>query len=210
MNRKLYIFGAGGLGKEIGAYIKHHNSDYFLRGYFDDSSEGNLPGLAPIFGSIEMANELSLDSNFVIGIGDPSIKKEILRRVSKKFHYPSIVQPHVYFGDESSIKISDGAVVCSGSSLTTGISINPHVLINLNCSIGHDVSIGQFSSIMPGVNIGGNVKIGEGAFIGSGATVLQNVKIGARALVGAGAVVNRDVNPGERVVGVPARPMKFD
>ena len=207
MNRKLYILGAGGLAKEIGAYIRYINSDYILKGFYDDAKKGDVGSLEKIHGTIADVDELDKDSNLVLGVGLPQMKEEIFKKILKpdKFRFPSFVQPGVYFADTQSIIYGRGTVICAGCSLTADIEMKDFVLVNLNCTIGHDVSLGDYSSIMPGVNISGNVKIGKSVLIGTGATILPNRNIGDHAVIGAGAVVIRDVGEGQAVVGVPAR-----
>ena len=207
MNRKLYILGAGGLAKELGAYIKYINSEFILKGFFDDSKEGNVGELGDILGPLDQTPILDADSSLVIGVGDPNLKEKFFTQIEKpdRFRFPSFIQPEVYLADNQTIQFGQGTFICSGSSLTMDIRIGNFCLINLNCSIGHDVSIGDYSSIMPGVNISGNVKIGNSVLIGAGATILPNRTIGDHAVIGAGAVVTRDVGEGQTVVGVPAR-----
>ena len=66
MNRKLYILGAGGLAKELGAYIKYINSEFILKGFFDDSKEGNVGELGDILGPLDQTPILDADSSLVI------------------------------------------------------------------------------------------------------------------------------------------------
>jgi len=207
MNRHLYILGAGGLAKELGAYIKHINSDFMLSGFFDDSKNGKVGKLGDILGTLDQVHNLDPESSLVVGVGDPNLKEKFFTEIKKpeRFRFPSFILPEVYLADNKSIHYGRGTFICSGSSLTTDIRIGDFCLINLNCSIGHDVSIGDYSSIMPGVNISGNVKIGKGVLIGAGATILPNRNIGDYAIIGAGAVVTKDVSEGQTVVGVPAK-----
>ncbi len=207
MNRHLYILGAGGLAKELGAYVKHINSDFMLAGFFDDIKTGVVNNLGAILGSIQQVNDLETGNNLLLGVGLPSQKSQILSRIqnSKTFNFPYFIQPNVFIADQWTVKIGKGSVIGAGSSLTTLIDIGNHVLINLNCTIGHDVKIGNYSSIMPGAHISGSVTIGETVLIGSGAMILQGVTIGDHAIIGAGAVVTKDVEDGHTVVGVPAK-----
>ena len=206
MNRHLYILGAGGLAKELGSYIKYINSDFMLSGFFDDAKTGSIGDLGQVLGKTEKVSDLDSGNNLLMGVGLPSQKTQILTHIQKpdKYNFPFFIQSNVNIADKRTIKIGKGSVIAAGSSLTTSIHIGDHVLINLNCTIGHDVQIGDFSSIMPGANISGNVTIGKEVLIGAGATILQGVKIGDGAIVGAGAVVTKDVLSGNTVVGIPA------
>ena len=68
----------------------------------------------------------------------------------------------------------------TGSVITNDISIGKGVIININCTIGHDSKIGLFVEISPGVNISGNCEIGDYTTIGTNATVLPKIKIGKK------------------------------
>lgn len=86
---------------------------------------------------------------------------------------------------------------------STGLTINPYVIIGANCRIHHGVTVGA-----PGGtpnSRGGWTIVGDDVSIGTGAVILCGVTIGDGAIVGANAVVNRDVAPGDVVAGVPAR-----
>jgi len=81
------------------------------------------------------------------------------------------------------------------------------------CRIGNDVSmlgylIHKFDRPERGL-IEDSPIVMDRATIGMLALVIGRVTIGEGAYVGAGAVVTRDVAPYEKVVGVPARPIKL-
>ena len=211
MNRQIYIIGAGGFGLEIGAYVKHINSDFMLKGYFDDQQTGSLNNLAPIIGKLSDVTKLSAGTNLFLGIGTPKIKRKAFNKITKteKFQFPSLIQPQVFIADKNQVTQGRGCCICAGSRLTTNISLGEFVLINLNVTIGHHVDIGDFSSIMPGANISGNVRIGKEVLVGSGATVLRGIEIGDHAIIGAGAVVTKNVAANSIVVGVPAKPINI-
>ena len=207
MNRHLYILGAGGLGKEFGAYIKFINSQYLLMGYFDDKKTGKVDNLVDILGNVGNIKDLEDSSNLIIAIGDPIVRKAAFEGINKpdRFNFPSFIQPNVYIANKKILKFGKGVMIGAGTSLTTNIEINDFVLVNINCSIGHDVKIGSYASLMPGSNISGNVTIGDEVLVGAGATILQGISIGEKAIIGAGAVVINDVPAHKTVKGVPAK-----
>ena len=204
---KIAIYGAGGLGKEVLTIIKainHQSAKYECFGFFDDHATSS-----DVLGGHEEINAFAERLALVVAIGNPLLKRELVSRIhNPNVFFPSLIHPSVIFGDQSRVMTMAGVVIGAGSVLTVDITLEEHVLINLNCTVGHDVKIGEFSSLMPGVNLAGNVAIGSQTFIGAGANVINNLTIGERAVIGAGAVVISDVAPGTTVVGVPAKMIK--
>ncbi len=105
--------------------------------------------------------------------------------------------------------MGEGTIITAGNILTVDIKIGKHVMVNLDCTIGHDTVIEDFCSIMPSANISGNVKLEEGAYIGTGTQIINKIVIGKYSIIGAGAVVIRDIPARCTAVGVPAKPIKF-
>ena len=94
MNRHLYILGAGGLAKELGAFIKHIDSEYMLSGFLDDNKTGSIGDLAAILGPISKVNILQSGDNILLGVGLPNLKKQIISKVKKphQFHFPYFIK----------------------------------------------------------------------------------------------------------------------
>jgi acetyltransferase-like isoleucine patch superfamily enzyme len=93
----------------------------------------------------------------------------------------------------------------SNTIITNDITIGKGVLINLNCTIGHDCVIKDFVELCPNVNVIGHVKIVNRNFLGTSATILPNITIGDNCIIGAGSVVTKDVPDNCMAVGVPAQ-----
>lgn len=106
------------------------------------------------------------------------------------------------------MKIGDGTVICAGTILTVDIEIGRHVIINLDCTLGHDVQIGDFVTMYPSVNVSGNTVLGECVELGTGMQIIQGKKITPQAIVGAGSVVVRDIEESGTYVGCPAKKIK--
>lgn len=150
---------------------------------------------------------------FAIGIGDPKVRKDVFNR-NPKLIYPNLIHPSTTFGykQKNSIESHKGNIITAGCRITNGCFFGDFVILNLNCTIGHDCIIDDFSSIMPGVNISGNVKLCENSYIGTGASIIHGGKdnklvVGENCIVGSGAVVTKDTPKNSIMVGVPAKPL---
>ena len=209
--KRLIIFGAGGLGRELKTWIE--NSDqYHLIGFFDDKlpSDTIVDGLRVLGGIKALSQYNTTDLNVMIAIGDPAARGKLILELRKipKLSYPVFIHPRAVIDDTKTVRLGKGTVITAGCALTTNITIGEHTLINLNSTIGHDCVIGEGCCVMPGVNLSGNVTIGNHVLIGTGACVLNDITIGDRTKVGAGAVVTRSLPADCTAVGVPAKPLR--
>ncbi|TVQ78574.1 MAG: acetyltransferase [Flavobacteriales bacterium] len=197
----IVIYGAGGFGREVRSML----SAGAVKGYVDDAEVRVLSQNVLVLGNSEWLKNQS-DLSVVLARGDGKDRRLMYAKIKDAHHrFPSIIHPSVIFQDKSSMKIGQGCVIGAGSIFTCDIQINNFVVINLNCTIGHDVVLESFVSLMPSVNLSGGVFVGEGTYIGSNATVLPNIRIGKNVIVGAGAVVTKDIPDNVIVKGIPAK-----
>lgn len=206
MKTPLLIYGAGGFGREVLSLVRALD-DFEVTGFLDDGLSKNtvVKGIK-VLGGMEVLAAIDGPVHVVLAFGDPVAKQKVAKKiVTDKVVFPALRHPSVILQDADSIRLGKGSILCAGSVLTTDIVIGDHVLINLNCTIGHDSSVGNFSSLMPGVNVAGEVAIGESALIGSGSTILNRLIVGDNSVVGMGSVVIRRVEASTRVAGVPAK-----
>lgn len=194
----IQIFGKGGFAREVAAYYEWANP-YNKIEFFENE---------------EIKNASFKDDVYtLIAIGDVKVRKKIAQE-NPNHNYAIYVDGNVCPIDSLNLdnnfftkhnKIGKGTIICHGTLLTTGITIGEHVIINLNCTIGHDCKIGNFVTISPGANISGNVEIGDECYIGTNAVIREKIKICSGVTIGAGAVVVKDITEPGVYVGSPAK-----
>jgi sugar O-acyltransferase (sialic acid O-acetyltransferase NeuD family) len=206
--RILYIFGAGGSGREI-VWLAEQAWGSSVRSVFlVDRSEYLRNSVNGIPVRLLSEAECLPDARYLVALGNPAQRRRAARACSDAGHQPTIlVHPRAEMSRWVDLGI--GTVVCSGTIITSNISIKAHVQINVSCTISHDVSIGEYSTLSPGVHVSGNVQIGHDVFIGTGASIINGkpgapLVIGDGAVIAAGACVTKSVETGALVAGVPA------
>ncbi len=204
----LYIFGAGGHGREL-AWLTSQiwGSKVALCFVVDDAFVGNRKvddiSVRPLSSA-----EPSTDSRFIVALGQGAARRRAAAKCDALGLLPTaLIHPRVEMSART--RVAGGAVICAGSILTTNVSIGEHVHVNIGCTISHDVAIGDFSTLSPGVHISGHVHVGRDVFIGTGASIINGsaaepLVIGDGAVIAAGACVTRSVDPGALMAGVPA------
>jgi sugar O-acyltransferase (sialic acid O-acetyltransferase NeuD family) len=212
--QKLVIIGAGGFGRDVLDVVEAVNRQtravdvqrFDVVGFLDD---GN-PDLAllepygvPLLGPVSQLAELPDDVGYVIGIGDPAVRRR-LDALGGGRACPVLVDPTATMTRR--VELGPGTVICAGARLSNHLRLGRHVHVNVNCTVGHDATLGDYVTLSPLVAISGNVIAETGAFFGTGARVNPGLTVGTHAVVGTGAAVIRDVPGHSTVVGVPAKP----
>jgi sugar O-acyltransferase (sialic acid O-acetyltransferase NeuD family) len=211
--KKLYIIGSGGFGREVLWLVERINNldkIWDIQGFIDDDKSlwGTIKNDYKVLGDCDYLRDLDEDVYVVISIGSPKIKEKIVNKLSKfsNVHFVTLIDPSVLYSDQ--IKIGEGSIICAGTIITVNIEIGKHVIINLDCTIGHDAIIEDYATILPSVNLSGNTVTKKYTTLGTGTKVIQGVTIGKNVIVGAGTVVIRDIEDDVTVVGNPAKIVK--
>jgi sugar O-acyltransferase (sialic acid O-acetyltransferase NeuD family) len=207
---RLFIYGAGGFGKEVLALARTINDEqsrwneiYFV----DDNIEATKKNGIEIISFDNMVKHFDKDSfEIIVASGEPAIKKDIYYKIQNYgLNIATLIHPKVAPFAYQYINVSPGVIIAEGVILTSNIKIKKGVVLNINCTVGHDVKIGEFSTISPGCNISGCVVIGNSVYVGSGSNIRDEITIGDNCVIGMGSVVLNDVESNSIAFGNPAK-----
>jgi sugar O-acyltransferase (sialic acid O-acetyltransferase NeuD family) len=201
---KIFIYGAGGLGKEILDLLRQAEKYQSCHLYFVDSNK-NLVGTK--VAGIEVKHPKFFKPEFgsvVLAIGDPQVRRKVVNSLPDQTNYITLVHPSVVMG--RSVSIGRGSVISAGSKISCDTVLGEFSHINFNCTLGHDCKIGSYFTAAPGVNISGNVFIGDEVYCGTQAAFKQGITIADNVIIGMSSSVIRSVSEeGVTVFGNPAR-----
>jgi sugar O-acyltransferase (sialic acid O-acetyltransferase NeuD family) len=209
---KLFIYCAGGFGKEIFDTAKRANDSQNIWDeicFIDDNA-----GLGcEFYGTKLFTFEKVLDTfdsfcfEVSIATGEPFIRKKIYEKLkSNNINLTTIVDPTAVISETANI--GEGVVVTPYCSITSNAVVGNNVAINTKAIVGHDITLGDNCVISSLVNIGGASSIGENSYIGMGVQIKEGLTIGKDVIVGMGSVVYNDIPEGVIALGNPARPMR--
>lgn len=210
--KDLYIIGASGFGREVAWLVERINEvepTWNLKGFIDDDNSlwNSKVDDYTVLGGCDYLNSLN-DCYVVCAVGSAKTRKKIIEKIKdKNVRFATLIDPSLIMSKR--IEIGEGTIVCAGTIMTVDIKIGKHVIINLDCTLGHDDVISDFVTIYPSVNVSGNVYVEECVELGTGTQIIQGKKIGNNTIVGAGSVVIKDIPEKCTAVGSPANPIKF-
>ena len=158
--KPLVIVGVGGLGREVAwlvADINRQNPEWEFKGFVDDGVQGNTVEGYPVLGPVEHLFNLSPDIWTVVAIADSQVRKKFVRQIQGQGRkLATLVHPSVSISDY--VKIGVGSIICSGTVITTNVSMGQAAIINLGCFIGHDTELQDYVSLMPAAHQAGEVE----------------------------------------------------
>lgn len=212
--KDLIIFGASGFGREVAWLVERINKvspTWNLLGFLDDNDDiqgENINGYK-VLGKIDAVTSYP-DAYFVCAIGAARTRERIIESMialNPNIKFGTVIDPTVEMSDL--VTIGEGTIICAHTIITVNITIGRHVIINLDCTVGHDAEIKDFVTLYPSVNVSGITNIGHAVELGTGMQIIQGKSVGDYSIVGAGAVVVKDIPEKCTAVGSPAKPIKF-
>lgn len=209
--KNLVIVGTGGFGREVAWLVERINElspKWDILGFVDDNREvhGTEINGYKVLGDCQWLNEQEEDIYAVCAVGAAKTRRKIIGKLNNR-KYATLVDPSVQMS--KLIDVGEGCIICAGTILTVNIVIEPHVIINLDCTIGHDAYISKYTTLYPSVNVSGNTRLEECVEMGTGSQIIQGIEIEKETIVGAGATVIKDLPKCCVAVGSPAKPIKF-
>jgi len=215
--KDLYIIGAGGFGREVAWLVRRINETQLtqpiwnVKGFIDDNPtllNTTLDGYKVIGNCDDLIALSKADENTycVCAIGGAKTRKRIVQKLGDKVRFATVIDPDVKMSE--SVEVGVGTIICSGTIITVDERIGNHVIINLDCTIGHDDVIDDFVTLYPSVNVSGSCHLCECAEMGTGSQIIQGLTVGVGTIVGAGACVVKDILSEVTAVGCPAKVIK--
>lgn len=202
----IYIFGAGGRGREIEDVVADGviSEAYKFAGFLDDYAEGTSQSGSKIFqfGAVEIAAH-----KVVIGIGEPSVRLSMYKKVIAAGAQLLTVASRKSNVSERAV-VGRGVIISPFVSIQGDAVIGDNVDLNTGSIVGHDVRICDNSVISSQVNLGGGVRLGNCCYVGMGTLIKEGLSIGEGSIIGMGSVVYDDIPEGVIALGNPARVVK--
>ena len=213
--KKIAIYGAGGLGKEIAWMLKEINDinpTWELVGFFDDGKPKGekISFNKNVLGGINELNEWKEELAIALTFGSPSTISLIRSKIiNSNVYFPNLIHPILWSASMESNSMGIGNIIAGGCILSCDIAIGDFNLFNGMVCLGHDVKIGSCNIFMPAVRISGEVSIGDGNLFGVSSIVLQQLKIGAGVTLGPGSVLLHRPKNNSTYIGNPAKLLKY-
>ena len=215
--KRIAIYGAGGLGKEVAGGIQRINragmDNWQLVGFYDDGKPKGfkVSHLGEVLGGMEELNALKEPMALAIAVGTPESRRMIHDRITNPMiSFPNLISPSFRVLDPTTFKIGEGNIIQDNCSATCDVVLGNYNVLNGSNVMGHDVIVGDFNVMMPGVRLSGEVKVGNGNLLGVDSVVLQRVKVGDNVTLGAGSVLMTRPKDGFTYIGVPAKKFDFE
>ena len=206
---KMYIVGAGGLGRELLQIIKEINEaspTWEIAGFLDNNTEA-LKGVECDYEVVGRNSDWEPKEGevFAMAIADPAAKQLRSQEMKAKGAvFPAIIHPTAQITQFS--RYGEGLIMFPYSKLSVNSEVGDFVTI-FSSGVGHDVFIDDYSTLSGMSSILRNVRIGKRVFVGANVAIAQDVTVGDDAYLGIGSVVLKDVPAKMKTFGNPARLM---
>lgn len=212
MMKDILIIGAGGCGREVLQWIKDINiieKRWSIKGFLDDDPNA-LDGKSCDVGIVASIDDYEIKENdvFVCSIGDSKTRKDVVERFKiKGAKFVTIIHPSAIIADSTSI--GEGIIIYPFALVSDNAVIGDYCIINMYSSVTHDVVLGNYCTISGHCDITGKCRLGDGVFMGTTSHVVPGSVIGDDVFICAGSTVMTNVRDGLKVLGNPAKIMKF-
>ena len=212
--KDLIIFGASGFGREVAWLVERINKvnpTWNLLGFMDDdeSIQGTEINGYKVLGKTNNIPEYP-EAYFLCAVGASKTREKIIenmKSIKSDILFATVIDLSVELSEL--VEIGEGSIICAHTIITVNVSIGSNVIINLDCTVGHDAILEDFVTLYPSVNVSGITHIRKASELGTGTQVIRGKTIGEYSIVGAGAIVVNNIPANCTAVGTPAKPIKY-
>lgn len=182
MKRKVIIIGAGGHAKVIEEIIEISKDEFI--GFLDDNKTGE--DIIGKIKDIEKWHKKDNDIEFIIGIGNNSIRNKLYNEYSN-IHYYTAIHPTAVISKNTII--GKGTAIMANAIIGRDVIIGGNCIINTGTIIEHNCIIEDGVHLSYRVTLGAESKIGKNSYIDIGSIINRNVTIGEGKKIEIGEVV---------------------
>lgn len=205
--KNLFLVGAGDFGREMESWLEllpDFHEKWDIKGYLDDNLNA-LNGFPSEYSVLDNPLKFHFTSNdyVLMCITNTEAKQNLADNLKNKVKFFNFIAPDATISKY--VNIGNGSIICLKASISTNVTIDDFVFINIGTHVGHDCHVGAYCSIMPNVDIGGDVRIGQKVFIGANSTIIPKITVYDNITIGAGSIVIRDLKVKGTYFGNPAK-----
>lgn len=210
--KNLVIIGAGGCGREVLQWAKDINKiekRWNIKGFIDDDLNA-LNGKKCSESILSMIDEYKIDAEdeFVCCIGNSNIRKKVVEKLrTKGAVFTTLVHPNAVVADTCTL--GNGSIIYPYALISDNAIIGESCIINMYSSVAHDSILGEYCTISAHCDVTGMCVLGDRVFMGSTSHVVPASRIGDDVYVCAGSTVMTRVRAGMKVLGNPAKIVRF-
>ncbi len=209
MKKKVLIYGAGRLGKQVHHLLTAHFADaYTVAGFIDDGPEKKgamgIGGL-PVLGSLEEVSALQehgpqqVDLVLAVGYADMQSRRQAYEKVKAMgYRLVTLVHPRAHL--EPSVHLGEGTIVLAGVLLDQHVRIGSAVYLDIGVRVGEESVIGTNNYLSAGTTVAGYVQVGENNFVGLDCTVVNEVVIGSGNYLNAKSLIHKNIGDDQQVI----------
>lgn len=210
--KSLVLIGAGGCGREVLQWAKDINKigvRWNIKGFIDDDLD-SLNGKVCSVTVLSRIDDYIIDpeDEFLCCIGNSHTRKDVVERMKDRgAAFTTLIHPKAVVAD--SCTIGKGTIIYPYALVSDNAVLGDGCIINMYSSIAHDSILGEYSTISAHCDVTGMCKLGAHVFMGSTSHVVPGLRIGNDVYICAGSTVMARVRDGIKVLGNPAKIVKF-
>ena len=210
--KNLIIIAAGGCGREVLQWAKDINEvepRWIIKGFIDDNPdalEGKICSIS-VISSVD-DYQVEPDDEFVCCIGNSVVRKKVVEKMKAKgAAFVNIIHPNAVIAD--SCTLGEGVIIYPYALISDNAVIGDGCIINMHSSVAHDSVLGEYCTISAHCDITGMCALGDRVFMGSTSQIVPGTRVGDDVYICAGSTVMTRVRKGMKMLGNPARIVKF-